>query len=266
MINLGTLGGSASWARAINADGRVAGQSSLKNGPDYHAFLWTPTTNNGTQGKMKDLGTLNWHTSIKDSAAYGINDSGDVVGNAGNGAPPEDAFYWPGSGGLQNLNDLVPANSMFLDTAAGINNTGQIAGYQLGGANPHAFLLTPISGTAAAAFNSSLSAAVQIGSFTASSNPASSGSLVMLTAAGATTLNAGSTVTQVAFYLDSNRDGVLEPATDTLLGYGTQGRTGTWTFSFSTAGWAPGSYGLFAQAEDSAGVFGDPLALTLQVL
>jgi probable HAF family extracellular repeat protein len=266
MINLGTLGGSASWARAINASGQVAGQSYLKNGTEFHAFRWTPKTPNDTTGKMADLGALNNLGSIKDSAAYGINDSGYVVGNAGNGTPSQDAFYWPGTGGLQNLNDLVPANSMFLDTAAGINNTGQIAGYNLGGTNPHAFLLTPTSGAAAAAFNSSLSAAVQIGSFTASPNPASSGSPVTLTAANVTTANAGSTVTQVAFYLDSNRDGILEPATDTLLGYGTQGNTGSWTSTFSTAGWARGSYTLFAQAEDSSGVFGDPLALTFQVL
>jgi probable HAF family extracellular repeat protein len=254
MIDLGTLGGNSSVARAINAGGQVAGQSYLKNGTEYDAFLWTPRTANGTTGKMKDLGTLNSNPlTFKDSAAYGINDSGDVVGNSGTGSPPGNAFYWPGTGGLQNLNDLVPANSMFLDTAAGINKTGQIAGYQVGGASPHAFLLTPTS------------AAVQIGSFTASPNPASSGSLVTLTAAGVTTSNAGSTVTQVAFYLDSNRDGVLEPGTDTLLGYGAQSSTGTWMFTFSTAGWAHGSYTLFAWAEDSSGVFGDPLALTLQV-
>jgi hypothetical protein len=34
-------------------------------------------------------------------------------------------------------------------------------------------------------------------------------------------------------------------------------------FTFSTAGWATGSYKLFAQAEDSYGGFSDPLALAL---
>jgi hypothetical protein len=69
---------------------------------------------------------------------------------------------------------------------------------------------------------------------------------------------------QVAFYVDSNGDGVLD-AGDTLLGYGTQSSSGTWTFTFSTTGWASGSYTLFAQAEDSYGALSDPVALTLQL-
>jgi hypothetical protein len=48
------------------------------------------------------------------------------------------------------------------------------------------------------------------------------------------------------------------------LGYGTQTSSGVWTFTF-TVNLVPGSYTLFAQAQDSDGVFGDPLALTLQV-
>ena len=54
-------------------------------------------------------------------------------------------------------------------------------------------------------------------------------------------------------------------ASDTLLGYGTANGDGTWSLTFSTAGWASGTYTLFAQAKDSYGVFGDPLALTLTV-
>ena len=56
----------------------------------------------------------------------------------------------------------------------------------------------------------------------------------------------------------------MVPATDTLLGYGTQTSTGTWTFSFTFA--TAGKYKLFAQAKDSYGVLSDPLALDLQVL
>jgi RNA polymerase sigma factor (TIGR02999 family) len=40
---------------------------------------------------------------------------------------------------------------------------------------------------------------------------------------------------------------------------------GTWTFTFSTAGWATGSYTLFAQAEDGHGAFSDPFALNFAV-
>jgi uncharacterized delta-60 repeat protein len=105
----------------------------------------------------------------------------------------------------------------------------------------------------------------QVGLFTASPNPVTSRGSVTLTAANVVPLNPGSTVTQVAFYLDSNGDGILD-AGDALLGYGTQTSTGTWTFTFSTTAWASGSFTLFAQAEDSYGVFSDPAALTLQVL
>jgi len=68
----------------------------------------------------------------------------------------------------------------------------------------------------------------------------------------------------VAFYLDSNSDGILEPATDTLLGYATQTSPGVWSCAFPVTQ-ASGSYTLFAQAADSYGAFGDPAALSLTV-
>jgi uncharacterized delta-60 repeat protein len=104
----------------------------------------------------------------------------------------------------------------------------------------------------------------QIGSFTASPNPVTSGSSVTLTAANITDGNPNATITQVAFYLDSNGDGQLEPGTDTLLGYATQSSPGVWTFTF-TATLTPGTYTLFSQAEDGYGAFGDPDAITFTV-
>ena len=56
--------------------------------------------------------------------------------------------------------------------------------------------------------------------------------------------------------------GVLESGTDSFLGYGVQTSPGVWTLTFSTAGLTSGTYTLFAQAKDSYGVLGDPLALT----
>jgi hypothetical protein len=91
------------------------------------------------------------------------------------------------------------------------------------------------------------------------------GTSLTLTAANVVDLNLGSSVTQVAFYQDANGDGVLEPATDLLLGYGTQTSPGVWTFVF-TVNLAPGTSTLFVQAKDSYGVFSDPPALTLDVL
>jgi len=103
----------------------------------------------------------------------------------------------------------------------------------------------------------------QIGSFTASPNPVTADSPATLTAAGVQALAPGSTITQVAFYVDSNNNGILEPSTDTLLGYGTQTSTGTWTFTFTFS--TAGTYKLFAQARDSYGVLSDPLSVDLQV-
>ena len=104
----------------------------------------------------------------------------------------------------------------------------------------------------------------KIGSFTASANPVTAGSSETLTASNLTDTNPGNTITQVAFYVDSTGDGKLEPGSDTLLGYATQTSPGVWTFAF-TVTLAPGSYTLFAQAQDSYGVFSDPLALNLIV-
>jgi probable HAF family extracellular repeat protein len=268
MIDLGTLGGSNSRAYAINTSGQVAGQADTTSGKftEFHAFRWTPSSSNGTKGKMKDLGTLNSILTTKDSAAYGINDSGYVVGNSGDGNPPQSAFYWPGTGSLQNLNDLVPAGSMFLDTAAGINKIGQIAGYDPEGGNPHAWLLTPTSAAATTAktlaaplTSSSLASAAQIGSFTASSDPVTSGSKLTLTASNITDATPGATITQVAFYYFDGS------GTKHVLGYGTPSGTGAWTLTF-TVNLGPGIYTLDAQAQDSSGSLSDPLTLTLTVL
>jgi uncharacterized delta-60 repeat protein len=107
-----------------------------------------------------------------------------------------------------------------------------------------------------------LAAGPQIGSFTASPNPVTVGSDLTLIASNITDANPGATITQVTFYLDSNGDRELEPGTDTVLGYGIQTSSGTWTVTF-TVNLAPGTYTLFGQAEDSYGVNSVPLALSL---
>jgi uncharacterized delta-60 repeat protein len=97
----------------------------------------------------------------------------------------------------------------------------------------------------------------QIGSFTASPNPVSAGSSLTLIASNISDANPGATITQVAFYVSIN-------GTNTLLGYGTQSSPGAWTLTF-TVHLTPGVYTLQAQGEDSDGVFGDPVAVTLSV-
>jgi hypothetical protein len=78
-------------------------------------------------------------------------------------------------------------------------------------------------------------------------NQSDSGSSLTLTASNITDSNPNSTITQVAFYVQVN-------GTNTLLGYGTQTSPGVWTFTF-TVSLAPGTYTLYAQAEDNYGLF-----------
>jgi uncharacterized delta-60 repeat protein len=104
-----------------------------------------------------------------------------------------------------------------------------------------------------------LGSAPQVGSFTASPNPVTSGSSLTLTASNITDGNPNSTVTQVAFYYI---DGT---GTQQVLGYGTSDGHGNWTLTY-TVGLPAGTYTLYAQATDNYGALGDPLALTLQVM
>lgn len=104
-----------------------------------------------------------------------------------------------------------------------------------------------------------LPSAPQIGFFTATPNPAAAGTSIALTAGSITDGNPNSTIAQVTFYyFDNNGNQVT-------LGTGTQAN-GVWTLTFSTTGWAAGSYTLYAQATDSLGAVGDPFALTLTLL
>ena len=133
MIDLGTPAGSYSDATDINDNGQIVGYVNGNAGDD--AFL-------DTNGTITDLGTLGGASS----QALGINDSGQVVGNADNSAADVHAFLYS-DGAMQDLNDLIPANSGWvLRSATGINDTGRICGY---GVNPSgqtdAFLLTPVA-------------------------------------------------------------------------------------------------------------------------
>src|SRR2546421_15427 len=71
MEDLGTLGGSASYAYGMNAAGQVVGNSLTAGNDSQHAFRWTG-------GVMQDLGTLGGHSS----EAYAINDAGQVAGHS----------------------------------------------------------------------------------------------------------------------------------------------------------------------------------------
>jgi hypothetical protein len=99
--------------------------------------------------------------------------------------------------------------------------------------------------------------------------PVPAGTSVSLTAGNAYDLNKGGSVTQVAFYLDSNGDGTLEPSTDQLLGYGSPSTTPNashnWTLTMSTTGLSSGTYRVFARALNGDGLYSNVIATSLTI-
>jgi probable HAF family extracellular repeat protein len=126
MTDLGTLGGSASGANAINNSGQVVGYSYIAGtSGDRHAFLYSG-------GTMTDLGTLGGRSS----SAEGINDMGQVTGQAQDLTKTLKAFLYSGSG-MINLGTLGSFSQ-----GIGINNAGQVVGnsYDSTVTISHAFL------------------------------------------------------------------------------------------------------------------------------
>jgi probable HAF family extracellular repeat protein len=112
VTDLGTLGGTAAFAYAINSAGQVAGGSALTGSTPLHAFLYS-------QGTLTDLGTLGG----AQSEAFGINDSAQVVGYANTAGGGDHATLWNGTTPT-DLGTNGAANSY----AYAVNNSTQIAG------------------------------------------------------------------------------------------------------------------------------------------
>lgn len=113
IIDLGTLGGTTK-AYALNDLGQVVGESSGK------AFLYSG-------GTLQDLGTLGGTTAV----AYGINNSGVVVGASTFSSGASHAFSW--NGVQQDLGTLTigtpPSTVSFLSSAAlDVNTSGKAVG------------------------------------------------------------------------------------------------------------------------------------------
>jgi probable HAF family extracellular repeat protein len=138
--DLGTLGGTSSDGRAINAAGQVTGQSQIAGNSAYHAFRTTATGLISDPGT--DLGTLPGFTN---SIGSGVNALGVVVGQSYNGDTLITAHAFIYDTRLRDLNDLIPAGSGWLLLgASGINDLGQITGGGFINGQRHAFLLTPV--------------------------------------------------------------------------------------------------------------------------
>ncbi len=125
LVALGTLGGSTSFASAINDSGQVVGAAETNqveylastNGTERqrnvtHAFVYEG-------GKMQDVGTLGG----KNSSAAAINDKGQIVGQAETTRGGEHAFLFY-LGKMQDLDDHDESYSW----ALAINSSGCVVG------------------------------------------------------------------------------------------------------------------------------------------
>jgi probable HAF family extracellular repeat protein len=125
--DLGTLGGTFSWAYAINNRGTVAGYAFLAGDTARHAFLWR-------KGVMTDLGTLGGPNS---SEIYVINEKDEVPGAAETSTPDPFGddfcawgtyltcapFLW--AGGVMTQFPTLGGNN---GEASSVNNRGQVVG------------------------------------------------------------------------------------------------------------------------------------------
>src|SRR5262249_8348455 len=140
ITDVGNFGGSnGADANAVNARGEVTGSASLcceTEEPKTHAFYWSKSTG------IVDLGTF-----LDFSWGYGINSSGEVVGNTRWLGVSSDiaGFTWSLNDPMQLLTVASASNlaSTFITTAYGINDSGQIVGYKYTSYNvSHAYRLT----------------------------------------------------------------------------------------------------------------------------
>jgi probable HAF family extracellular repeat protein len=138
--DLGVLGGLDSHAWTLNNRGQVTGHAdtSPDSGPrGFHAFLWTPSTPNGTTGSMIDLGTL---PGDLNSTGNGISDSGLAVGTSLPADMSTSRAFIAGS----TMADLGGFGGAYAD-ANDINAAGEVVGSsQDRNRADHAFLWVPV--------------------------------------------------------------------------------------------------------------------------
>ena len=159
MLDLGTLGGNESFAYGINDSGHVVGRSMTSGATGDRAFLYNGAlVDLSTQGLsttsqawgINNAGQIVGRTlsgaatrafrisggvatiipgtffNNGNSYAYGINEAGHVVGYAStnNQANQQRAFYWPGTGNIQDLSTLGGTDSYGYDINVNLNVVG----------------------------------------------------------------------------------------------------------------------------------------------
>jgi uncharacterized delta-60 repeat protein len=146
MLDIGGLGGSFTESRDLNDATQVVGFSFLPGDLVRHAYFWQDSNHNGASDsdEMIDLGTLGGDNS----AAHGINASGQVIGSSeitpGNNAArafvvtPEDtnadgrADRWFRDNDSNGINDLMRDIGTLPGTLFGVANAINDAGWVVG--------------------------------------------------------------------------------------------------------------------------------------
>lgn len=168
IVDLGGLGGSTSLGRGVNNAGDVVGIATTDS-YSKHGFLWQgefakiPNINpfNGntepllvSQSQITDLLTLGG----TNSGAFGINDSGEIVGYSDTSSGTIHAFL-NSNGNMKDLGTLGGDNS----GAKSINNLGQVVGWaDTANSGSQAFLYANNQMTSLGTFGGSRSEATSI--------------------------------------------------------------------------------------------------------
>jgi probable HAF family extracellular repeat protein len=134
VTDLGTLGGTQSFAYAINDFGQVVGLSLTVGDTSEHSFLYS-------NGRMTDLYPLN-SQNILTVGPTGINNSGQIASGTIVGGVYSPAIFDSGTGDLTLLGSLGGVTSYgFNGVATSINNRADAVGYSyIDPVNRHAFL------------------------------------------------------------------------------------------------------------------------------